>query len=92
MTIPEVIKDWLLNLLRQGKHYVKSSDIETNLVHFGKEYWGVIHTPSTYSREWRKFRSEKQYRDIDIKTIEPIKTRSRQTTWMITSDYSRTGT
>ena len=92
MTIPEVIKDWLLNLLRQGKYYVKTSDVETALVSYGQEYCGVKHTPSTYSREWRKFRADKQYRDIDIHNIEPIKTRSKQTTWMITPDYSRTGT
>jgi len=92
MTITEVIKRWLLNLIDQGKIYIKSSDIETHLVRYGKEYWDVLHTPSTYSREWRKFRSDKQYKEIDIRAIEPIKTKSRQTTWMIIPDYSKSGT
>lgn len=92
MNIPEVIKDWLLMRLKLGNYYVKSSDVETALVSYGQEYWGVKHTPSTYSREWRKFRADRQYRDIDIHNIEPVKTNSRQTTWMITPDYSRTGT
>tara|TARA_R110002051_G_scaffold101491_2_gene172321 strand:- start:2255 stop:2533 length:279 start_codon:yes stop_codon:yes gene_type:complete len=92
MSIREVIKRWLLDLIQQGKIYVKSSDIETHLVKYGLEYWDVMHTPSTYSREWRKFRADKEYKNIDIHTIDKIKTRSKQTTWMIIPDYSKTGT
>ena len=91
MTIQAVIIMWILHLLEQDKIYVKSSDIETTLVRYGKEYWDVLHTPSTYSREWRKFRSDEKYKKIDIRAIEPIKTKSRQTTWMIIPDYSRSG-
>jgi len=83
MTISKIIKRWLRSRITQQNLYVKSSDIETDLVWYGKEYWGVMHTPSTYSRSWRKIREEKDYEDIDIRNIIPIKTPSKQQTWMI---------
>tara|TARA_R100000664_G_C2746739_1_gene134369 strand:- start:668 stop:931 length:264 start_codon:yes stop_codon:yes gene_type:complete len=83
MSVEAVIKHWLLSRIQRGELYVKSSDIETSLVHYGKEYWDVLHTPSTYSRAWRLFRSDKAYKDIDISKILEHPTKSRQMTWRI---------
>lgn len=87
MTISTVIKKWLKTRMNQQNFYVKSSDIETDLVWYAKEYWGVMHTPSTYSRGWRKLREERDFDDIDIRTIKPVKTMSKQQTWMIETTY-----
>ena len=87
MTISALIKKWLKSRLDQQNFYVKSSDIETDLVWYAKEYWGVLHTPSTYSRSWRKLREDRDYEDTDIKNLKPIKTPSKQQTWMIETTY-----
>jgi len=83
MTINKVIMNWLRTRILQNKLHVKSSDIETELVKYAKDYWNVMHTPSTWSRGWRKFREEEHFKKIDIVNIQPIKTQSRQTTWEI---------
>ena len=84
LTISQLIKKWILLRLSQGNHYVKTSDIETSLVNYSKEYWGILHTPSTWSRGWRDFRRLQEYKDIDIQNITRVKNnRSRQHTWMI---------
>ena len=78
MTISKVLKKWLGYRIYNGNFHVKSSDVETDLVWYAKEYWGVMHTPSTYSRSWRKLREEKDYEGTDIKSIKPIKTTGKQ--------------
>jgi hypothetical protein len=87
MKVSTVIKKWLKNRINQQNFYVKSSDVETDLVWYAKEYWGVLHTPSTYSRAWRKLREKRDFDDIDIKSIKPIKLKSKQKTWIIETTY-----
>jgi len=83
MTISGVIKKWLLNRLSMGNYHVNSVDIETSLVHYAKEYWDVMSTPSTWSRGWRDFRRLQEYKDIDIVSISEQKTKKRYKTWLI---------
>tara|TARA_R110002050_G_scaffold287110_4_gene438109 strand:- start:4898 stop:5170 length:273 start_codon:yes stop_codon:yes gene_type:complete len=86
MPVPKItfiIKKWLRSRMDQGNYQVQSHEIETDLVTYGKEYWGRLHTPSTYSRAWRQFKSSTEIDDIDIKLIEPIKNGSNQTTWIL---------
>ena len=82
-TMTVVIKKWLLKRINNGEMLVKSSDIETHLPYYGETFWSKKHTPSTWSRNWRQFREDKEYLNIDIKSIEPIQTKSKQTTWEI---------
>tara|TARA_R100001443_G_scaffold117090_2_gene139878 strand:+ start:2363 stop:2623 length:261 start_codon:yes stop_codon:yes gene_type:complete len=83
MTISVIIKKWLLNRMNRGNYIVNSVDIETSLVNYAKEYWDVIHTPSTWSRGWRTFRREGEYRDIDIVDIREKQTNKRYKTWQL---------
>jgi hypothetical protein len=83
LTIGVILKKWLQERMHRGVYVLSTSDIETNLVHYGKEYWGILHTPSTYGREWRDFRRLGRYKDIDISAIKEIPTKSRQKTWKI---------
>jgi len=82
-TISTILKKWLLKRMHAGIYTLSTSDIETALVHYGKEFWGQLHTPSTYSREWRDFRRTGEYRHIDIEKISEVKTKSRQKTWKL---------
>jgi len=82
-TVKFIIKKWLRNRLDHGIETVASHEIETNLVNYGNEYWGKLHTPSTYSRAWRNLKSGTELDDIDVSTIEEVKTESAETTWKL---------
>ena len=74
-TVKFIIKKWLRNRLDNGIEKVASHEIETNLVNYGNEYWGKLHTPSTYSRAWRNLKSGTELDDIDVSTIKEVKTK-----------------
>ena len=82
-TIGFILKKWIRNRMDQGNYKITSHEIETDLVAYGKEYWGRLHTPSTYSRAWRQFKASDEIEEIDIKTIEPIKNGRTETTWIL---------
>ena len=82
-TVKFIIKRWLRNRLDNGLDSVASHEIETTLVEYGKEYWGKIHTPSTYSRAWRNLKSGTELDDIDVNEIKEIKNNSAETTWRL---------
>jgi hypothetical protein len=82
-TIKFITKQWLRNRLDNGVETVASHEIETSLVHYGKEYWGKLHTPSTYSRAWRDLKSGTELDDIDVSKIVEVETKSAETTWKL---------
>ena len=82
-TVKFIIKKWLRNGLDNGLDRVASHEIETTLVEYGKEYWGKLHTPSTYSRAWRNLKSGNELDDIDINKVTEIKNNSAETTWKL---------
>ena len=82
-TVKFIIKRWLRNRLDNGLDRVASHEIETSLVEYGKEYWGKLHTPSTYSRAWRNLKSGNELDDIDIDKVTEIKNNSAETTWKL---------
>jgi|TARA_X000001388_G_scaffold52188_1_gene37895 hypothetical protein len=82
-TVKFIIKRWLRNRLDNGLDSVASHEIETTLVEYGKEYWGKLHTPSTYSRAWRTLKSGTELDDIDVNKVEEIKNKSAETTWKL---------
>ena len=82
-TVKFIIKKWLRNRLDNGLDRVASHEIETTLVEYGKEYWGKLHTPSTYSRAWRNLKSGNELDDIDIDKVTEIKNNSAETTWKL---------
>jgi len=82
-TVKFIIKKWLRNRLDNGIETVASHEIETNLVNYGNEYWGKLHTPSTYSRAWRNLKGGTELDDIDVSNIEEVETESAETTWKL---------
>jgi|TARA_R100000030_G_scaffold36627_1_gene27370 hypothetical protein len=82
-TVKDIMKRWFRYRLDLGIDTIASHEIETELVKYGKEYWGKLHTPSTYSRAWRDFKSGKELGDIDVSKIEEVKTKSAETTWRL---------
>ena len=80
-TVTFIIKKWLRNRITAGNYKVASHEIETDLVTYGKECWGKLHTPSTYSRAWRNFKNSNEIDDIDILSITPINNGRTETTW-----------
>ena len=71
-----IIKKWLRQRLNNGQDQVASHEIETTLVEYGKEYWGKLHTPSTYSRAWRSLKESNELDDIDVNKVEIVNTKS----------------
>jgi len=84
-TTKYIIKRWLRNRLDHGISTVASHEIETKLVEYGKEYWGKLHTPSTYSRAWRSLKSSNELDDIDVSNVIEINNQSAETTWQLMS-------
>ena len=82
-TIQFILKKWLRRRIDQGNFIVASHEIETDLPIYGREYWGKQHTPSTYSRTWRDFKSSTEMNEIDVISIEPIENESKQTSWKL---------
>jgi len=82
-TVKYIMKKWLRHKLDLGLDTVASHEIETDLVTYGKEYWGKLHTPSTYSRAWRDLKSGKELDDIDVSKVRKVKTKSAETTWRL---------
>jgi len=82
-TVKYIMKKWLRHKLDLGLDTVASHEIETDLVTYGKEYWGKLHTPSTYSRAWRDLKSGKELDDIDVSKVKKVKTKSAETTWRL---------
>ena len=82
-TIKFIIKAWLRRRLDNNIDTVASHEIETKLVEYGKEYWGKLHTPSTYSRAWRDLKSGQELDDIDVSKVEEVKNKSADTTWLL---------
>jgi|TARA_R110000796_G_C14407292_1_gene418272 hypothetical protein len=78
-----VLKKWLRNRLDNGLDTVASHEIETTLVHYAKEFWGVQHSPSTWSRAWRKIKEKNELEDIDVVKVEIINNKSAETTWKL---------
>jgi len=78
-----ILMKWLRQRLDNGIDIVKSHEIETSLVEYGKEYWGCLYTPSTYSRVWRDLKSGTELDDIDVSGIEVINTKSAENTWRL---------
>jgi len=70
ITTSEVIKRWLKDRFDLGKFEVSTHLLELQLPEYGKLYYDVLHTPSTYSRDWRKLKADvKQLEDIDVINI-----------------------
>tara|TARA_E500000318_G_C3457299_1_gene171210 strand:- start:280 stop:552 length:273 start_codon:yes stop_codon:yes gene_type:complete len=82
-TINHIIKEWISNRLDNGVDTIASHEVETTLVEYGKEYWGRLHSPSTWSRAWRQVRANNELDEIDVTSIEIVNTESAETTWRL---------
>jgi len=78
-----IIKKWLRKRLNNGNKLVVSHEIETDLVEYGKEYWGCLHTPSTYSRAWRQLKASDELKEIDVFGVRRVNNKSVETTWKL---------
>lgn len=90
ITTSEVIKHWLKDRLDLGKFEVSTHLLELQLPEYGKLYYGVLHTPSTYNRIWRKLKSNiRQLEDIDVTDIKVKPTGSVENTWILETYTSK---
>ncbi len=90
ITTSEVIKHWLKDRFDIGKYEVTTHVLELQLPEYGKLYYGVLHTPTTYSRVWRKLKSDiKQLEDIDVTDIKVKPTGSVENTWILETYTSK---
>tara|TARA_R110002020_G_scaffold156363_1_gene338465 strand:- start:2648 stop:2920 length:273 start_codon:yes stop_codon:yes gene_type:complete len=78
-----IIKAWIRKRLDNNLDTVASHEIETKLVEYGKEYWGKLHTPSTYSRAWRDLKSGDELDEIDVSRVEEVNNKKAETTWLL---------
>ena len=86
-TTKNIIKDWLNDKIVQGQVIIKSHEFETSLVKYGQMYWGATKLPSAYSRAWREMRAQRDYDNINIYDVVPVKeTKASEGVWkLITS-------
>ena len=90
ITTSEVIKHRLKDRFDIGKYEVTTHVLELQLPEYGKLYHGVLHTPTTYSRVWRKLKSDiKQLEDIDVTDIKVKPTGSVENTWILETYTSK---
>ena len=85
-TCEEIILLWLKERIESGELTVATHEIEGQLVSYGKLYYDKIHTPSTYSRAWRKIRQEEKYVKVDIDQIKEVNNNQTETTWKIITE------
>jgi len=73
ITVNTIITNFFKQELNGKKSYnFRNHIIETKLPMYGLAEYDVLHTPGTYSREWRRMREQKEYpsnwivREIDL--------------------------
>lgn len=65
----------LLQYLSHNRHEIITTPmIESELPHWARSFFGILHTPGTYSRAWRKLREEKRYTLIGVNLIKEVGT------------------
>tara|TARA_B100001250_G_C19817078_1_gene799129 strand:- start:5918 stop:6193 length:276 start_codon:yes stop_codon:yes gene_type:complete len=82
-TANSIIKAFLIKRVKTNDLYISSHHFEIDVPRYGKMFWGVTKLPSAYSREWRKIRESKDYKNVDIYEIKKVKTESPEATWKI---------
>jgi hypothetical protein len=77
VTVEEIILNFLSSKVQLHSEYTfKHHILETDLSDWGSNRFGILHTPGTYSRAFRRIREHKLYKDLfDIKEV---KTKGRE--------------
>lgn len=60
-TIYDIIKEWVKSRSINGRIRFASHVIQTTIPIYGQLEFGIIHTPDSYSRAWRKIREAKMF-------------------------------
>ena len=84
-TTKNIIKDWLNACIICGEYVVKSHQLETALVRYGKDFWGATKLPSAYSRAWRQIRADKDFDGTDIIKVQELKSKTEGQWKLITT-------
>ena len=80
MTTKDIIFRYLKRRKADGVNYISSVHFELDVPKYGVEYWQTTKLPSAYSREWRKIRENKEYKEIGIEeVIEVVKNKQTRT-------------
>ena len=80
MTTKDIIFRYLKRRKADGVNYISSVHFEIDVPKYGVEYWQTTKLPSAYSREWRKIRENKEYKEIGIEeVIEVVKNKQTRT-------------
>ena len=81
MTTKEIIFRYLKRRKADGIKSISSVHFEIDIPKYGNFYWHVSRLPSAYSREWRRIRESKDYRDIGIKNVVEVETPGPTKSW-----------
>lgn len=80
MTTKDIIFRYLKRRKADGVNYISSVHFEIDVPKYGVEYWQTTKLPSAYSREWRRIRENKEYKEIGIEeVIEVVKNKQTRT-------------
>ena len=60
-TIYEIIKEWIKLKSVNGRLRFAGHIIQTGIPGYGQVEFGVLHTPDSYSRAWRRIRETKMF-------------------------------
>tara|TARA_R100000458_G_scaffold59587_2_gene70647 strand:- start:345 stop:623 length:279 start_codon:yes stop_codon:yes gene_type:complete len=82
-TAKSIIIDYISSMFLQNIYKISSHDFEINVVKFGKDWHGKWYNPSTYSRAWRKLKETGRIPELDVFSIDTVKNKSAETTWVL---------
>jgi len=75
-TTREIIVNWLKWRIADSQFVISSHNIEghgkADLIPFGKNFFGMSHNPSTYSRAWRLLKEDGSIPEANITHVQTI--------------------
>lgn len=83
----DIVLRYIKHKMNQGQKTFKSHEFQSDVQSFGTFFFKKLYSPSTYNRQWRAIRSNKEYKVIGIADIVKEKhPTSKETIWKILKD------
>ena len=82
----KIILEFLKKRLEVGVDTVSSHHFSYDVVKYGELFWDTIKIPETYSRTWRRIRSDKLYTQIDVTDVQSVKHKGAEGKWRLIQD------
>ena len=82
-TAKGIIIDYLSSMFLQRVYQISSHDFEIKVVQFGKDMSHQEHMEVERARIWRKLKETGKIPELDVFSIDTVKNKSAETTWVL---------